>query len=125
MLNSVKNTLEKLYSVKKIDDTIYINPNIMIDGDGVLFTFAYDENKNCTIKTSKQNNEYLEYLFDDYDRNLRYIDKINQRLKTEFDDENLVISITFRRNEMSLTKAIMNLTQAVYFYSSLTFLHKD
>ena len=125
MLNSVKNTLEKLYSVEKINDTIYINPNIMIDGDGVFFTFVYNEDKNCTIKTSKQNNEYLEYLFDDYDRNLRYIDKINQRLKTEFDDENLVISITFRRNEMSLTKAIMNLTQAVYFYSSLTFLHKD
>lgn len=124
MLETLKSNLSKLYYTTNDDDLTLIDPNISIDGCGINFIFKYLDNKDCILATTKTNNEYLEYLYDDYDKNILYINKINARFKTTFDEENQIIFLKFRRNELSLTQAITNLSQAVYLYANLTLILK-
>ena len=51
----------------------------------------------------------------------KYVEKINERFGTSWDEENKREYIIFRRNEMRISEAVSRLHQAVILLSGLAF----
>ena len=124
MYGNLAGYLKTLYFSTSNDDIVLINPNIILDGDGINFYYKMIDSHNAKLSTSSKDNQIICDVINNYDKYKDYIDKINSRFNTTIDFDNLTLSIEFRRNEITLTDAIMRLTQAVYIYFNISLLTK-
>ena len=120
-LKEIERALSELYATSDHFGKTVINPSLFLDGDGTVFFFTLEENKYMRIETDDNFEAFFEQISeierDDY---WKYVERINKRYGTEWDQEKRRIFIRFRRNDMSIGEAVTRLHQAVMLLSGLS-----
>lgn len=95
----------------------YIQTYLFLDGESTGLYYNTD-GKQIELKTDGNFSESL-WLFYEYEKYLPYIEKICDRLGLSWDGEKGVLSLRFRRNDMTLSEAVMRMEEGIFALYSL------
>ena len=112
-IENVVSVLKRTYGANAYEDGLCVNANVFFDGEGITFRVTAQEGHRTKIDTDKSFGEWFDYVTFGTENYLAEIEKVCQRFGVEWDEEKQVLSITFRRNEMTMTDAFFRMTQAV------------
>lgn len=111
-----ESTLARLYDVR--GDRIITGT--FWDGDSCTMIFKIKEDKYTEISSDENFEAFTEDVFienaEDYKE---YVKKINNRYGTEWDEDKRRLYIRFRRNDMSISEAVMRLHGAMMLIAAL------
>ena len=111
-----ESTLARLYDVR--GDRIITGT--FWDGDSCNMIFQIKEDKYIEISSDENFEAFTEDVFienaEDY---TEYVKKINKRYGTEWDEDKRRLYIRFRRNDMSISEAVMRLHGAMMLIAAL------
>lgn len=109
---------ELLYETQNMEERgQYIQTYLFLDGESTGIYYNTD-GKEIELKTDGNFSESL-WLFYEYEKYLPYIEKICARLGLSWDGEKGVLSLRFRRNDMTLSEAVMRMEEGIFALYSL------
>ncbi len=118
-LKEVSRQLDELYSTHESFSGTIICPDIFFDGEEMNFIFSLEEEKFTRIEVSSNFAERMAWCTGDFRMAVPAIRRLAKPYGVEWDDEKGVLYIRFRRNEMSIARAVLRLEQAVLVVGSL------
>ena len=121
-LKDLEKQLSPLYDTADYFGRTVIVPPFSLDGDGIKYYFYLIDDRVMRIETDEVFEAWFEQItYNEREKYWDYVKAINKRFGTEWDEENKTIFISFRRNELSIPKALTRLHQAVLLLSGLSF----
>lgn len=113
MLKEINEQLGTLYRAYDDGDAIGIWTHLYLEGDPVNFRFYQQDNKYSKLTTTSAFSEWIAWCTGDWKKASPTIIEIAKIYGVEWDNENGVLFLRFRRNEMTIAQAVMRLQQAV------------
>ena len=119
MLQEINDQLEKLYCTGEYWGKVSIGTWYRIEGDPINFYFTLEDDKYARITTNQNFSEWIAWCTCGWRKATPTIERLAAMYAVQWDPEDGVLFIRFRRNEMTLAQAIMRLQQAVFVVGSL------
>ena len=122
MLKKISEQLEMLYctdATHELKAAVSIGTWYTIEGDPINFLFIQEDDKYSRITTNRNFSDWMSWCIRDSARAAEPISQLAARYGVQWDPENEILFIRFRRNEMTLAQAIMRLQQAVFVVGSI------
>lgn len=119
ILQNIDRQLEKLYSTYENHDGINIATGITFEGDPVSFLFLQEDEKYSRLTTNRNFSEWMAWCTNSWTEAAPKIEKLAAPYGVQWDNDTGSLYIRFRRNEMTLTQAVLRLQQAVAVIGSL------
>lgn len=118
-LKEVNKQLNSWFDTRNSHDGIIIYPEIFFDGEEIGFLFSQKEDKYAHIQTTANFGERVAFCTDGWRKVTPVIQDLIRPYGVNWDENRGVLFIQFRRNEITITQAVMRLTQAVFVVGSL------
>ena len=118
-LKEVNHRLNSWPDTQNSPDGIIIHPEIFFDGEEICFLFTQKEDKCARIQTTANLGERLACCTNDWKKATPIIQDLIRPYGVNWDENQGVLFLQFRRNEMSITQAVMRMIQAVFVVGSL------
>ena len=113
-------SLDMLFDVSEHAGITYVHPHLFFGGEESGFKLYTVDTHVCKITTDRSFSEWYGYVStDDEARFDKMTELICRRYGLEWDADELVLSITFRRNELTLAPALFRLEGAVLVLAEL------
>ena len=113
MLHDIDRQMERLYAVYENPEGIVIATGITYDGEPINFLFCQEDDKHSCITTNRNFSEWMAWCTGGWAKAAPKIEKLAALYGVQWDNTEGKLYIRFRRNEMSLTQAVLRLQQAV------------
>ena len=113
MLKEISEQLDTMYRVSENGSELNIWTHMSLDGDPINFRFVQIDDKFSRIFTTPNFSEWMACCTGDWKKAAPDIEKLARLYGVEWDNENGVLFLQFRRNEMTIAQGIMRLQQAV------------
>ena len=117
-LEQVSNALDKLYSTRAYTNSTIIHPGLSFDGDGMTFLFRLESDKYAQIRLSPNFSEWMAYCTDGWKAVAPQIEQLAAPYGVQWDNDEGVLFIRFRRNEITISEAVLRLHQAALVVGS-------
>lgn len=117
-LDTVSKALDGLYSTRDHIDSTIIYPGLSFDGDGMTFLFRLESDKYAELRLSPNFAEWMAYCTNGWKQAAPAIAQLAAPYGVQWDNEEGVLYIRFRRNEMTVSQAVLRLHQAALVVGS-------
>lgn len=121
-LEQVSNALDELYSTRDYIDSTIIYPSLYFDGDGMTFLFRLESDKYAEIRLSPNFAEWMAYCTNGWKKAAPTIEQLAAPYGVQWDNDEGVLFLRFRRNEMTVSQAVLRLHQAALAVGSLGYI---
>ena len=119
ILKEISSQLDKLYCTSDLSDGISIGTHISFEGDRVNFCYLQEDEKYSRIVTNRNFSEWIAWSTGNWRAAAPIIEHLAKPYGVQWDNDEGALFIRFRRNEMTLTQAVIRLQQAVFVIGSL------
>lgn len=118
-LEKVSIALDSLYATRDYRDSTVIRPHLFFEGDGMTFLFHLESEKYAQIRLSPNFAEWMAWCTDSWKKAAPKITQLAEPYGVQWDNEEGLLFIRFRRNEMTVSEAVLRLHQAALVVGSL------
>lgn len=122
ILEEISKQLDRLYCTHDLRDSVSIGTWYTIEGDPINFLFYQEDNKHARIVTNNNFSDWMAWCTNGWREKAAIIEKLARPYGVQWDNEEGVLFIRFRRNEMSLVQAVLRLQQAVFVVGSTQYI---
>ncbi len=121
MLKEINEQLDSLYRAYEGDNNTGtgIWTHIYLEGQPINFRFHQENEKFSRLVTTPNFSEWMAWATGDWKKAAPIIEALAKPYGVAWDNENGVLYLRFRRNEMSIAQAVLRLQQAVCVISAL------
>lgn len=119
MLNEILCRTDSIYRAYSDGQGICIKTHTYLEGDPINFRYVMEDDKFSKLVTPPVFTEWMANCTGDLVKAAPAIEALAKIYGVVWDREDLALVLRFRRNEMSVGKAIMRLQQAVAVISAL------
>ena len=121
MLNEIeKYVRENLFHAYPVGNQIHISSGVRMSGDGMPCRICFEEDKYCRISTVNPFDEWMAFVLrDGWYSSTDQIREIAGHFGVQWDEKEGCLFIRFRRNEMSITQAMIRLHTAMRIIGEL------
>ena len=112
MLKEIHKQLETLYRGYDDGTTLGIRTYMRLDGDPVNFRFYQEDEKYARLVTNANFSQWMAWCTGNWKKAAPMIEALAKPYGVAWDNGNGALYIRFRRNEMTMTEAVMRLQQA-------------
>lgn len=113
MLKEINEQLDMLYRAYEDSSGIGIWTHMYLEGDPVNFRFYQEDDKFSRLVTGPGFSEWMAWCTGSWKKAAPAIEALAKPYGVEWDNENGALYLRFRRNEMTVSQAILRLQQAV------------
>jgi len=97
---------------------VYCAPGLFFDGEGCV-VYVYTEGRRIRLESHESfeaDFDYVDRRYEDYEP---YVRAACERFGTVWDRDRLKLTMTFSRNDMSMTRAMMMFVECMQYLASL------
>ena len=113
MLKEINAQLDTLYATYQGEHTIGIRTHMYLDGNPINFRFQQIDDKVSRLVTTPVFSEHLAWCTGNWKKAAPTIEALASPYGVRWDNENGILFLEFRRNEMTIAQAILRLQQTV------------
>ncbi|MBQ8893990.1 MAG: hypothetical protein IJ043_06225 [Clostridia bacterium] len=113
MLTTISKQLDTLYRGYGDGLGLSIQTHMYLEGDPINFRFYQEDSKFSRLVTPPVFSEWMAWCTGDWKKAAPAIEALAKPYGVSWDNENGVLYLRFRRNEMTIAQAILRLQQAV------------
>ena len=127
MLNEIENYVrENLFQAYPVGNQTHISSGVRMDCDGMPCRIRFEEDKYCRISTVTPFDEWMAFvLYDGWNSATGQIREIAGHFGVQWDEKEGCLFIRFRRNEMSITQAMIRLHTAMRIIGQMNHIVKQ
>ena len=119
ILQQIHDRLEMLYCTQELKDAISIGTWYTIEGDPINFHFIQEDDKYARLTTNRNFSEWMANCTGSWIQAAPVIAQLAGIYGVRWDPADGCLFIRFRRNEMTLSQAVLLMQQAVFVVGSL------
>lgn len=119
MLTEISRQLDALYRAYEDGSGLGIWTHMYLEGDPVNFRFEQEDGKFSRLSTGPVFSEWIAWSTGSWRQAAPTIEALAKPYGVSWDNENGVLFLRFRRNEMTVAQAILRLQQATAVVSAL------
>ena len=113
MLNEINRQLDTLYQAYETVFGIEIGTRMTLEGEPINFRIYQEDDKYSKLTTTPAFSEWLAWSTGSWTKAAPTIEALAKPYGVTWDNDNGVLILRFRRNEMTIAQAILRLQQAV------------
>ena len=113
MLNEINEQLDTLYRAYEDGSGIGIWTHMYLEGEPVNFRFYQEDDKISRLATGPNFSEWMAFSTGNWKEAAPAIEALARPYGVAWDNENGMLFLRFRRNEMTVSQAVLRLQQAV------------
>ena len=119
----IKAGIESLREAREIEgEYTYCVPGIFFDGEGCV-VYVYTKGREIRFESNDAFEAEFDYVDREYEKYEPFVRAACERFGTVWDRDRLKLTMTFRRNDMSMTRAMMNFIECMQFLVGLDMLY--